>query len=99
MPHLLRKRVELTENLRTYQLRVDLPGLEWEDLKLRVEGDTLFVNSAKQEVNEEGSGYRLFCRAIPLPRDADGNILSARLQDGRLTVTLPRGHDSALVAV
>ena len=99
MPRLLRRGVELAETPGTYEFRIAAPGLEWEDLKLRVEDDKLVVHGARQGTAEAENGYRFFSRAIPLPRDAAGEILSATLQNGRLTVTLPRGHDGALVKV
>src|SRR5699024_7755539 len=79
-------------------IRVELPGMRREDVRVRVVGDTLLIEGerrAEHEETREGMrrsewSYGQFSRQIPLPgSDVDVDRLNARMKDGVLEITLP----------
>jgi HSP20 family protein len=91
-----------TDNL--YHLAVEVPGLDEKDLKLGLRGDALVIAGQKTEVRREGGGaYRLserrygaFERAFPLPADVDRAAIAAKVENGLLTVNLPKTKASSV---
>ena len=75
----------------------ELPGVNKEDVKVEVSGDTLVIEGErKQEHKEDHDGYHRtersygrFQRAIPLPEGAKTDQVKAELKDGVLKVSIP----------
>jgi HSP20 family protein len=82
----------------TYDIEIDLPGVKKEDIEIKVEDDYLTVNAIrrfKKEVKEDDyylleSDFGLISRSFILPNDVDRNKISAKLEDGRLYITLEK---------
>jgi HSP20 family protein len=81
-----------------YVVRAEVPGFGGRDIKISVEPRCLAV-SGKLQTNEEGENGRLirsaWCanqifRTLDLPSDVDTSTVSASVQDGILTVHLPK---------
>jgi len=95
---LLRPRVDISENKSGYTIRVEIPGVEKEDIHLTIEDDTLVIRGEKRQEKEDNDGgyhcversYGAFQRMISLPADADQEKLEARFRNGVLTIKLPR---------
>jgi HSP20 family protein len=94
----LRPSVDISENKKEYKIRIEIPGVEKEDIQLTLEDDTLIISGEKdiEKEDEEGGyhcverSYGSFRRLISLPQDADQEKLEAKFRNGVLTVTLPR---------
>jgi len=94
----LRPSLDISENRKGYTLRVEIPGVEKEDVKLTLEDDTLLISGEKRQEKEDNDGgyhcversYGAFQRVISLPADADQDKLEAKFRNGVLTITLPR---------
>lgn len=90
-------RVDIVEEEARYLVVLDVPGMKREDLTIRQEQSVLIVEGARKRP-EEGSGTRLhnerlfgdFRRAFTLSRDVDGEAIEATLEDGVLTIALPK---------
>jgi len=81
-----------------YVVRAEVPGFGGRDIKISVEPRCLAV-SGKLQTNEQGENGRLirsaWCanqilRTLDLPSDVDTSTVSASVQDGILTVHLPK---------
>jgi HSP20 family protein len=80
-----------------FVVRVDLPGLTKEDVKVEVAGDVITIQGErKQEKKEERKGYCYsecsygsFYRAIPIPEGAESSKATAESRKGVLVVTVP----------
>jgi len=78
-------------------VRVDLPGLTKEDVKIEVvEGSLTISGERKYETKKERPGwysseraYGKFYRAIPLPEDVNAAEIKATFTNGVLEVTIP----------
>jgi len=82
----------------TYDIEIDLPGVDKKDIELKIEDDYLTVNAIrrmKKEVKEEDyylceSNYGLISRSFVLPKDVDRDKISAHYEDGRLYISLEK---------
>ncbi|KAJ4958475.1 hypothetical protein NE237_025586 [Protea cynaroides] len=79
----------------------DLPGLRSEEVKVEVEDDRFLKISGQRnnDVEESGDGwYRAerssgrFVRRFPLPENSKVDQIRALMEDGVLTVTIPKGE-------
>jgi HSP20 family protein len=85
----------LTEKPDEYELKVELPGIAKEDADLHVEGKTLTLKTHSKYQNP--AGFRQiaaeferanYAMSADLPEMADPAALSAKLENGVLTVTI-----------
>ena len=80
-----------------YHVRLDLPGVARDDVRLWADAGALVVRGRKAP-RGDAPGVRLraerrfgeFTRVIPLPSDADSARITARLKDGMLDITVAR---------
>ncbi len=76
-----------------YVLRVDLPGVEPEDLDIQVEGRLLTIKGERKG-EEKGPYHRetvhgKFERAVRLPNGIDADKIEARHRNGVIEVSVP----------
>ena len=82
----------------TYDIEIDLPGVNKDEIELKIEDDYLTVNAVrrtKDEVKEDDyylceSSYGLISRSFVLPKDVDREKISANYEDGRLYISLEK---------
>jgi HSP20 family protein len=99
----LRPHVDISEGKKAYSIRVELPGIDREDMSITVEGQSLTIRAEKRrdrEEEDEGvhwaeSSYGLVQRMLSLPDDADGEAIDARFRNGVLKLKLPKRVASA----
>lgn len=78
-------------------VRVDMPGIKPEDIKVEIEDDVLTISGEHEESKEEKDEqfvrrerrYGSFMRSIALPSGVDADSLSATVKDGVLEVSVP----------
>lgn len=77
-----------------YELRAELPGVDpKKDMQVRFDDGVLSIHAERpEEKTSHGRSefaYGSFDRSVRLPRNADGNHISARYDSGVLTVSVP----------
>ena len=85
-------------NSDTYDIEIDLPGVDKSKIELKIEDDYLTVNAireTKNEVKESDyylceSSFGLISRSFILPKDVDREKISANYEDGRLYISLEK---------
>ena len=92
--------VNLTENKDKYFVRAELPGVKADELDLQVTGNKLAISgerkitaedeSAKYHRREREAGT--FSRMIGLPGEVDSDKVEAKLENGILTVVVPKAE-------
>ena len=91
--------LNVTENGTNYELEFAVPGLKKEDIELKIDADGIMTvsYSRKQEKKENDSRYirrefsfHQFSQSYILPDDTDRNAVSAKVEDGILTVSVPK---------
>lgn len=89
---------EVEETGQEVVVRVELPGMEKEDCRVTIEGNTLFLSGEKHSESEAGDStyhimeraYGSFQRTISLPGSVDGDKAVASYRNGVLTVRMPK---------
>lgn len=90
--------VDIQERGNEYQIKAELPGIDPQDVDVRVEGNTLIIRGErKQEEEETGTNffrrernYGSFMRAFTLPETIDADHIKATAKGGLLTITVPK---------
>jgi HSP20 family protein len=93
-------RLDLTETETHYEVKVDLPGLKPEEVKVEVRGGELWITGERQEEKEEKGKtfhrlerrYGEFRRVLPLPAEVKEETIEAKVEHGVLTVTVPKAE-------
>jgi len=90
--------VDIQETQAEYLIKVELPEIKKDDVKVTVEDGLLAIRGErKQEKEEKGKkfhrierSYGTFLRTFTVPMDAEENKVAADFQDGILRVHLPK---------
>jgi HSP20 family protein len=89
-------KIEVKENGKSYNVTVELPGLDEKDVKVEVEDDVLTISGEKKVEHTDDKthyserSYGSFTRAFTLPADADRNAISAKFAKGVLTLDIAK---------
>lgn len=89
--------VDVVRNDESIVLRVDLPGIKPDEVKIAVENDVLTVSGQHEEKSEEQQEHFLrrerrygsFSRSMSLPAGVKADDIAATTADGVLEVTIP----------
>jgi len=90
--------VDISEDDKTYTLKVELPEVKREDIKVSVENDLLTISGERHREKEEKNrryhrverAYGSFMRNFSLPQNVDANQVSAQYRDGLLCVNIAK---------
>ncbi|WP_247000722.1 Hsp20/alpha crystallin family protein [Halosolutus gelatinilyticus] len=102
--------VDLADEGDEFVAVVDVPGYEHDDIDLHLAGDQLAIEGERdQEVEESEDRFirrertsQSFSRRLQLPEPVDADGASATLNNGVLTITLPKlepGDDSQSIDI
>ena len=84
---------DIHEDKDNYYARFEVPGVKKEDVKLELNNNLLTVTAEKKEKRgDEESSYSL-TRSISVPDIVKPDAIAAKIEDGILTVTLPKSED------
>jgi HSP20 family protein len=90
--------VDVVEEKDAFLIHAELPGVNPEDVKVRMTNNVLTLSGEKrQEATSENQNYYrieriygMFQRSFTFPATVDPDKISASFKDGVLTVTLPK---------
>ncbi|QDV20553.1 Spore protein SP21 [Gimesia panareensis] len=90
--------LDLSEDDNNVQVRLDVPGIDPENIEVEVAGDLLKITGERKEEQEEKTKtyhrverrYGSFARAITLPCEIIEDQIDATCDNGVLTITLPK---------
>jgi HSP20 family protein len=83
---------DLFEDDQNFYARLELPGVKKKDLEVELEENTLSIGFGRQSADEESEEKEIYKRAVTVPDGVDADKVSAKLEDGILTVTLPKAE-------
>jgi HSP20 family protein len=81
------------EDKDNFCLRVELPGLKREELKLNVVDQVLTIKGQKKSWKDENEQALAIERAVSLPDQVNPDKIEAKYEDGVLYVTLPKREE------
>ncbi len=94
-------RTNLYENGENFEIRAEVPGLEKDDLNVKIQGNYLEISGSRKSDAPEGykthkteRGIGPFSRSFTLPADVDSTKVEATLKNGVLYLVLPK-HEAA----
>jgi HSP20 family protein len=97
--------IDLTENDNEVRLRAELPGVDEQDVEIRLDGDIITIRGEKREERAHDGdkrrvverSYGSFERSLRLPFAPEDGAIKAEFKDGVLTVTArkPVGYTRA----
>lgn len=90
--------VDIVEGENDLVLRADVPGIDLQEIDIRLENGTLTIKGERKfEAANNGRGYHrveraygTFARSFALPDTVDTEKVSADYKDGVLTITVPK---------
>ena len=94
--------VDIAERDNEYVVKVDLPGVEKDDVKITLVSGVLTIRGEKKQENESKTGsfhriersYGSFQRSFTLPSSVRNDGIDAVYKDGILTITLPKAEEA-----
>ncbi len=88
--------VDITEQDNQYVVKVELPGVSKDDVKITIESSILTIRGEKKQENYQriGRSYGSFQRLFTLPGTVKSDAIDAIFKDGVLTVTLPKAEEA-----
>ena len=92
-------RTNLYETGEGFEIRAEVPGIEKEDLHVKIQGNYLEISGSRKSDTPDGytshkkeRGTTAFSRSFTLPADVDSSKVEATLKDGILYLTLPKSE-------
>lgn len=90
--------VDIVDKDKTYEMTAEVPGMNADNLEVKLVDDRLVIKGEKQESREEGKGdsrlserrYGSFERNFRIPEGVDPGKIEASLKHGILTIVLPK---------
>jgi HSP20 family protein len=90
--------VDIAEDDKEYTIKVELPGVNKEDVRVSVEGGVLSISGERKTEKEEKNKkyhriertYGSFARSFTLPEGTASDRVGAEFKDGVLKVHLPK---------
>ena len=94
--------VDIYENGDSLVLKAELPGVNPDEVEIRVEDNTLYLKGNRKfenEVKEQNyhrveRSYGTFTRTFSLPNSVDADKVGASYKDGILTLTMPKKEEA-----
>ena len=93
---------DIVETESELQLKVDLPGHDPKSIQVKLEGDTLTLQSERKSERQQKAAHYLrsersygsFARSFVLPSTVDGSKCQAAYEHGVLTLTMPKREEA-----
>ena len=94
--------LDLSESENTLEVRMDIPGMEANDIDIQVNANVLTVSGERKEEREEkGKTYHrverrvgAFSRSVTLPCPVKEDAVDAQYKNGILTIKLPKTEEA-----
>lgn len=92
--------LDLSETNNHIEVRMDVPGIQPEEIDVEVSGNLLRITGERKEEHEEKGKmfHRMerrtgsFSRSVTLPCDVEEDQVEANCENGVLTITLPKSE-------
>lgn len=90
--------VDIAEKDKSFEISVELPGMEEKDIQIRLANGNLIISGEKKDKKEETRKdyhlserhYGSFERIFSLPKGVDADHIEARFGKGVLAISLPK---------
>lgn len=92
-------RLNVSENDKAFEVQAELPGVNKEDVKVAIDRQRVTIEGESKRASEQREGENVlysersasrFMRSFMLPAEVDDAGAEARMENGVLTLTLPK---------
>ena len=98
---------DIFETKDDYVFKLEVPGLEKDDINIEFNDNTLTIKGEKKEEKEvkDENYHRVerfsgsFSRRFTIPRETDGNKIKASMKDGILELRIPKVEEKKAKAI
>lgn len=104
MSQLMNVSMDVAETDQSFEVKVDLPGINPDDVDIQIDNNTLTIrgqrNEESEEKNEEKQFHRIeryigsFARSVVLPNSINEDETAAEFKDGVLKIVIPKTDDA-----
>jgi len=84
---------EVNEDTENYYAAFEVPGVKKESVKLELNNRVLTVSVEKKDKRGDTESSYTLTRGITVPDSVNAENIGAKLEDGILTVTLPKAEE------
>lgn len=84
---------DIHEDKDNYYATFEVPGVKREDVKVELNDRMLTVTVERKEKSGDGESSYSATRSISVPESVKSDVIVAKLEDGILTVTLPKSEE------
>jgi HSP20 family protein len=103
-------RLHISETDKAFEVQAELPGVNKDDIKVAIERQRVTIEAESKREQEEREGENLlytersasrYMRSFVLPVEVDEGTAQARMENGVLTLTLPKkqGSEATRIAI
>lgn len=101
-------RLNVSETEQAFEVQAELPGVKKEDVKVAIENQRVTIEGESKRESERREGENIlysersanrFMRSFLLPVEVDEGSAEARMENGILTLTLPKKQGSAATRI
>jgi HSP20 family protein len=93
--------LDVHETEEAYQISADVPGVNSENIDIRLQDDVLTISAENKSETEEKNGnallkerrYGKFSRTLRFPVHVKNDAVEANFENGVLTVTVPKAEE------
>ena len=94
-------RMDMKENDKEYEMKVDLPGMDKNEIKVHAENNGLVIEGERKSEKKEDKEKYHFCerhfgsfhREVSLPENANVDAINAVYENGVLKVVIPKKEE------
>ena len=92
-------KVDVCQTQEGWEITAELPGVDQDDIDLRLDGDTLTISGEKRDERKDDKNrlversYGSFTRSFQLPFSPDADKVTAECDRGVLTIKLPKAAE------
>jgi len=100
--------VDIEEDADKYLIRADLPGVDKDNIDVKLENGVLSIRGEKRSQSETGEGTRhhrrerfhgTFARSFTLPEAVRADAIDASYRDGVLSLSIPKAEEAKPKAI
>lgn len=94
--------VDIAEKNDSYSVKVELPGVKKDDVKITLQDNVLTIRGEKKQEKESNDqnyhrverSYGMFQRSFTLPTSVKADKIDAEYRDGILAISLPKAEEA-----
>ncbi|HPY96257.1 MAG TPA: Hsp20/alpha crystallin family protein [Candidatus Cloacimonadota bacterium] len=91
--------IDVLENPKSFDIKANLPGIPKEKINISIKDNRIVISASHEEVKEEKEKDTIirterysgsYQRTLSLPENCDTNNISAKLENGVLSLSIPK---------